>query len=178
MVYESQISFTLDTICPWYKTTKYNNSEEQMKKYTTLMSAYGIGAGIDFKFHGLVANTMDAHRLIQHYQEENGPEVADKIVNSLYAQYFTQEKHPSSPDTLLTAALDAGIERDKAEAFIGDEYEGLPETRMLIREQAGNGIDAVPHVVIEGKRRDFTLEGAKEVEEYVKEFEKVVKESK
>lgn len=49
---------------------------------------------------------------------------------------------------------------------------------MLIREQAGNGIDAVPYVVLEGKRRDFTLEGAKEVNEYVKEFEKIAKESK
>lgn len=161
-----------------YKTTKYNNSEEQMKKYTTLMTAYGIGAGIDFKFHGQVANTLDAHRLIQYYQEESGPAVVDKLVDSLYAQYFTQEKHPSAPETLLTAALEAGIEREKAEAVIGDDYEGLPETKMLIREQAGNGIDAVPYVVVEGRRRDFTLEGAKEVEEYVREFEKVVKESK
>ena len=47
---------------------------------------------------------------------------------------------------------------------------------MLIREQAGNGIDSVPYVVIEGKRRDFTLEGAKEVEEYVKALENVAKE--
>ena len=47
---------------------------------------------------------------------------------------------------------------------------------MLIREQAGNGIDSVPYVVFEGKRRDFTVEGAKEVEEYVKEMEKVAKE--
>ena len=116
---------------------------------------------------------MDAHRLIQHFQENSRPEVADKIVNSLFSQYFTQEKHPSAPDTLLRAALDAGIARGEAEAFIEDEYEGLPETKMLIREQAGNGIDAVPYVVMEGLRRDFTLEGAKEVREYVKELEKV-----
>lgn len=37
---------------------------------------------------------------------------------------------------------------------------------------------AVPYIVIEGKRRDFTLQGAKEVDEYLKEFEKVVKEAK
>ena len=49
---------------------------------------------------------------------------------------------------------------------------------MLIREQAGNGVDSVPYVVLEGKRRDLTLVGAKEVEEYVKEFEKLAKESK
>ena len=64
-----------------YKKSKYNDSEEQMRKYTLLMSAYGVGVGIDFKFHGTVANTFDAHRLIQHYQEEMGPETANKIVD-------------------------------------------------------------------------------------------------
>lgn len=149
-----------------------------MKKFTTLMSAYGLGVGIDFKWHGTVGNTLNGHRMIQHYQEEMGPETADKIVNSLYEQYFTKEAHPSSPETLLNAALDAGIDRAKAEAFIRDEYEGLPETKMLIKEQASNGIDSVPYIVLEGRKRDFTLEGAKEVGEYVKEFEKVAKESK
>lgn len=48
---------------------------------------------------------------------------------------------------------------------------------MLIREQAGNGIDSVPYVVVEGRRRDFTLEGAKEVVEYLKTLEQVAKES-
>ena len=142
------------------------------------MSAYGLGAGIDFKFHGLVANTIDAHRMIQHYQEEMGPETADMIVKSLYRQYFEEEAHPSTPETLLKAALEAGVDRSKAEALIGDEYDALPETKLLIREQASNGIDAVPYIVLEGKRRDLTLEGAKDVEEYLKEFERIAKESK
>lgn len=47
---------------------------------------------------------------------------------------------------------------------------------MLIREQAGNGIDSVPYVVFEGKRRDFTEVGAKEVGEYLKVLEGVVRE--
>lgn len=49
---------------------------------------------------------------------------------------------------------------------------------MLIREQASNGVDSVPYVVLEGKRRDFTLEGAKEVGEYVKALEKLTAECK
>ena len=48
--------------------------------YTTLMTAYGVSAGIDFKFGGTVANTLDAHRVIQHYQEK-GLETADKLIN-------------------------------------------------------------------------------------------------
>ena len=126
-----------------YKKTKYNNSEDQMKKYTTLMSAYGVGVGIDFKFHGMVANTLSAHRLIQHFQEKMGPETADKIANSLYKQYFEEEAHPAAPTTLLKAALDGGVERAEAEAFVRDEYEALAETKLLIREQASNGIEYV-----------------------------------
>ena len=56
-----------------------------MKKYTTVMSAYGSAIGIEFDFGGTIANTLNAHRLIQYYQEEMGPETADKIVNCLFA---------------------------------------------------------------------------------------------
>ena len=52
-----------------------------MKKYTTLIAAHGIDVGIDFKFHGQIANTLPAHRLIQHFQESKGREVAGKIVD-------------------------------------------------------------------------------------------------
>ncbi|GAB7350336.1 hypothetical protein MBLNU459_g0968t1 [Dothideomycetes sp. NU459] len=224
MGYESQISFTLDTICPWtylakrrlskalahvresnpsvtfvvkylpyqlypgasqagedkyewYRKSRYGDSDEKMKMYTTLMSAYGVSEGIDYKFGGTVANTLQAHRIIHHFQEEKGPEVADKIVASLYRQYFEEEAHPSSPETLLKATTEAGIDEKEAKEFIDDEYEGLMDVKTLIREQAGNGVDAVPYVIVEGKRRDFTLEGCKEVKEYVKALEQVVKES-
>jgi predicted DsbA family dithiol-disulfide isomerase len=36
-----------------------------------------------YKIGGTVANTMDAHRVIQHFQEEKGPETADKIINCM-----------------------------------------------------------------------------------------------
>ncbi|KAK4963979.1 hypothetical protein LTR66_005634 [Elasticomyces elasticus] len=224
MGYDVQISFTLDTICPWtylakrrlskaistvqadnpsatfttkylpyqlypsapqagedkyewYSKSRYGGSEERMKMYTTLMSAYGVAEGIDYKFGGLVANTLHAHRFIQHYQEEKGARVADRIVDSLYRQYFEEEKHPSSPETLMQAARDAGIEEADAKKFIGDEDDGMMDVKMLIREQAGNGVDSVPYVIVEGKRRDFTLEGAKEVVEYEKALRQVIKES-
>jgi len=226
MVYDSQISFTLDTICPWtylakkrldealrqvrankdnskvsftvkyfpyqlypeatkegedkyewYKKSRYGDSEEKMKMYTTLMTAYGVSAGISYKFGGIVANTLNAHRVIQHFQESKGSEIADEIINSLYKQYFEQEKHPSSDETLMTACTEAGIEEEEAKTLIRDENEGIMEVKMMIREQAGNGIDSVPYVVIEGKRRDLTIIGAKEISDYVKALEQVVKES-
>ena len=95
----------------------------------------------------------------------------------MYRQYFEQARHPSAKETLLEAARDAGVEEGGARAFVEDEDEGMMDVKMLIREQKGNGVDAVPYVVLEGQRRDITIEGAKEVEEYLKEFEKIVKEA-
>ncbi|CZT01359.1 uncharacterized protein RAG0_09032 [Rhynchosporium agropyri] len=161
----------------WYKKSKYGDSEEKMKMYVKLMTAYGSTAGITYKFGGTVANTLPSHRIIQHFQETKGPIVADKLINSLYRQYFEEEKHPSSKETLMAACKEAGIDEKDAEALIGDENEGLQDTKMKIREQAGNGVDSVPFVVVEGKRRDMTLTGAQEVKDYVKALEQVVKES-
>jgi predicted DsbA family dithiol-disulfide isomerase len=162
----------------WYKKSKHQDSEEKMKMYTTLMSSYGKAAGIDFKFGGTVANTLDAHRVIQHFQETQGEEVAGKIIDSLYRQYFEQEKHPSVEATLVQACVDAGIDEDQAKLFVQDKHEGTMDVKMAIREQTSNGVDSVPYIVFEGKRRDFTLIGAKEVEEYVKTMEMVAKECK
>ena len=99
------------------------------------------------------------------------------IILALYAQYFTAAAHPASHDTLLKAALDAGLPQIDAESFISDELEGLVETRLLIREQASNVVDSVPYIIIEGKKRDLTLEGAKEVPEYLKALENIAKEA-
>lgn len=91
--------------------------------------------------------------------------------------YFEEEKHPSSKETLMKACEEAGLSEEERRQVVDDEDEGLMETKMLIREQISNGIDSVPFVVIEGKKRDITLEGAKEVDEYRKALEQVIKES-
>jgi predicted DsbA family dithiol-disulfide isomerase len=223
MPYNSQIQFTLDTICPWtylakrrldkalsqlppdcpvtftvvykpyqlypdapldgedkfewYKKTRYGDSDEKMSLYTQLMSAYGRDQDIAFKFGGTIANTLHAHRVIRHFQDSKGPDVAGKLVTSLYRQYFEEEKHPSSDETLVAAATEAGIDAQEARDFVEDRDAEVLDTKMLIREQAGNGIDAVPYIVVEGKRRDVTLEGAREVNEYVKALNTVIRES-
>lgn len=67
---------------------------------------------------------------------------------------------------------------DEAKAFVEDKNDGLMDAKTAVREQASNGIDSVPYIRLEGKRRDFTLVGAKEVEEYEKALAQIAKESK
>ena len=162
----------------WYRRSRYGDSEEKMKMYTTLMTAYGVAEGIDFSFQGTVANTLQAHRVIQYFQEEKGPDTANLVVNALYKQFFEEGKHPSSEETLLRALTEAGVGEEQAKSVVEDKDEGLMDVKLLIREQAGNGVDSVPYIVVEGRKRDFTLVGAKEVDEYVKTIEQCIKESR
>ncbi|KAF2140684.1 uncharacterized protein K452DRAFT_288777 [Aplosporella prunicola CBS 121167] len=161
----------------WYKKLRYSDSEEKMEAYTVLMSAYGADYGINFKFGGPVANTLDAHRVIQHFQAQKGAEVADKLVESLFSQYHEHERHPSSRETLLAATAAAGIPEAEAAVVIDDPRAGLQDLEARLQEQRVNGVDTVPFIVVEGRRRDLQLEGAREVDEYVKLLEQTVRES-
>ncbi|OIW23608.1 thioredoxin-like protein [Coniochaeta ligniaria NRRL 30616] len=229
-MYESQITFTLDTICPWtylakrrldqalsraqtlpeitdnvvfkpiiirpyqlypdfpsegtdkfawYRDTKYDGSEERMQMYTDLMSSYGSEAGINFSFRGTISNTLDAHRVIQKVQEEKGPEMAGRVVDALYRGYFEEEKHPASVEVLVAACEEAGIGGEEAKSLVtkGSE-DGVRETKRMVLEQKMEGVDSVPTIRIEGRRRDITLVGAKTVDEYGKALMAIAKESR
>ena len=53
----------------------------------------------------------------------------------------------------------------------------MVDVKMAVREQCGNGIDSVPYIVLEGKRRDITLIGCKESDEYRRALAQIAKES-
>ncbi|KZM18490.1 uncharacterized protein EKO05_0007684 [Ascochyta rabiei] len=227
MGYDSTITFTLDTICPWtylgflrlqkalaqyrdsnssstvtfqlqiapyqlhpkfsqegidrhtwYRDEKYQGSEDKFNLYCDYMGALGKDEGVVFDFgEGPFANTFHAHRILQYVQERLGPEAAVKGLESLYQQYFCERAHPSGHDTLITACRAAGLSEHEGRRVVEDESEAAMETKMAIQEQAGNGVDSVPYIVFEGRRRDFTLIGAKDVNEYVKMLEQVAKEA-
>jgi predicted DsbA family dithiol-disulfide isomerase len=81
-----------------------------------------------------------------------------------------------SGERKLIEDIEAGISKEEAEKVVRDQDEGLQEAKMKIQEQTSNGVDLVPFVVLEGKRMDVTIQGANEVEDYVKAMEKIVKE--
>ncbi|KAH6322677.1 hypothetical protein HBI37_234310 [Parastagonospora nodorum] len=225
MSYDSTITFTLDTICPWtylgftrlqkalanwksansgspvtftlrlapyqlypdfstegvskyewYKTEKYNDSAERMQMYIDYMTGLGKDDNIPFDFNnGMIANTFHAHRILHYIQETHSPEAAISALLSLYKQYFEEGQHPSSPSTLIKACLAAGLSEQEAKEVVEGE-EMKKETKAAIQEQVGNAVDSVPYVVVEGRRRDFTLVGAKGIGEYEKALAQIVKE--
>jgi predicted DsbA family dithiol-disulfide isomerase len=147
-----------------------------MKMYMDVMGNLGKTENIEFDFSGgMVANTLHAHRVLQYLQSNKEQGIALKALKSLYNQYFEQRAHPSGAETLVKACMAAGLSEEEAERLVEDSDEELRETKVMIREQTVNGVDSVPSIIFEGKRRDFTLVGAKSVGEYEKVLAQVAK---
>lgn len=140
------------------------------------MKSLGEPEDISYNFGGFTGNTLQAHRIIQYFQEEKGAETANKLVDALYRRFFEEARHPAADDTLLESCIEAGIEKTEAEEVISDKEKGLRTVKERIRS-VGMDVDAVPVVSIEGKRRDLTLTGAKEAKDYVKALQTIIKES-
>lgn len=58
---------------------------------------------------GELGNTFHAHRVLQHFQDEKGGEVAGRILDGLYRRYFCEARHPSKEDTLVESCAEAGV---------------------------------------------------------------------
>ena len=148
-----------------------------MDAYISAMDELGRAEGITFDFrNGVIANTLPAHRVLRYLQTKHGSALACEALLSLYQSYFELARHPASAETLLAACVAAGLSEEEASRLVGDEEQGLAETKMAVREQEGNGVDSVPWVVVEGRKRDFALVGAKTAEEYGKVFRQVERE--
>ena len=148
-----------------------------MKAYAYYMGLSGKGEGIKFEFEGgSISNTLHEHRILYWLQNTKGPDAATKAALSLYSQYFEHRADPAGRETLEKVCIAAGLGEDEVKKVVGNQEEGLREVKAAIREQAGNGVDSVPYVVFEGKKRDFTHIGAKSVKEYVKVLVQVEKE--
>ncbi|CVK92580.1 uncharacterized protein FMAN_07474 [Fusarium mangiferae] len=225
IMYQSQITFVMDTICPWtylgkrrldealaqfrssnssssisfklhfasYQPNanrpetipdraayalhkKHNDNREAQKIFEEHMLSLAQPLKLPIAFTGPTGNSFPGHRVIQQVQESQGAEVANKLVDAVLRLYFAEGRHPGSDDTLIEACVDAGIDEGMAKSLVEDKSRGERDTKEKIRS-TGMDIDAVPTVVIEGRRRDLTLTGLKEVSEYIKAMETIRKES-
>lgn len=160
----------------WYLHNKHMDNSDGQAAYKAHMTSLFQPFGIQLNFNGQMGNTLNTHRVIQYFQDKKGPDVANKLVDALYKRYFTEARHPSKDDTLVESCLEAGISEKEAKEVVEDKSKGEKVAKERLRSVAMD-VDAVPVVTVEGKRRDMTLTGAKQVVEYIKAMETVIKES-
>ncbi|KAJ4261165.1 DSBA domain-containing protein [Fusarium falciforme] len=216
-MYESQVTFVMDTICPWLDHAldqvrssssstisftlhfspfqpspnreatipdraahalhhKHNDNATAQQLFQAHMLSLAEPLNVPLGFTGPTGNSFPAHRVIQQVQEVYGTDTTNKLVDAIFRLYFAEGRHPGEDEMLIEACVEAGVDEKEAKSLVEDKEKGERDTKEKIRS-IGMDIDSVPTVIIEGRRRDLTLTGLKEVAEYVKAFGTITKES-
>jgi predicted DsbA family dithiol-disulfide isomerase len=132
-------------------TQKYGSTPEQQAGSREAIRQRGADLGFTFRKEGRgrVYNTFNAHRLL-HWAELQDSAKQHALKKALLRAYFTDGKSPEDKDVLVAAAVEAGLDAAEARRILdGDDY--ADEVREREQFYLGNGIHAVPAVIINGR---------------------------
>jgi predicted DsbA family dithiol-disulfide isomerase len=130
-----------------YRSTKFG-SWERSQAMDAQVAAVGQADGIAFNHDRIMRtpNTFAAHRLVWLAQQRGDPR---QLVDDLFRAYFCEGRDIGELAVLAEIAADAGLDRDRAMAFLAND-EGAEDVRRLAREAERQGIGGVPHLDIRG----------------------------
>jgi predicted DsbA family dithiol-disulfide isomerase len=129
-------------------TAKYGTTPEQQEASREAIRQRGTSVGFEFRKEGRgrVYNTFNAHRLL-HWAALEGGERQHALKKALLQAYFTDGLSPESPEVLVRAATQAGLDPDRARQILDtDEY--AAEVRSEEQHFQQLGIHAVPSVIV------------------------------
>src|SRR5688500_1351269 len=122
----------------------------------------GAADGLELRFDRISnsPNTLDAHRLIL-LARENGLEW--KMVQALYAAFFTRERNLSDHDHLAAIASEVGLDEQVVHAYLAGN-QSAHEVAATQSQAEELGITGVPFYVFNNR---YALSGAQPVEAFL-----------
>ena len=140
---------------------KYGISMEDAGKTIEHISELGRAEGIDFRYATtLFTNTMDAHRLTKLAKDKDNQERTEKLIERLFAAYFTDNKELADKELLQKIGEECGLDPQEVKDVLdSDRYR--EDVILDEREASRYGIQAVPFFVV-GK---YGIPGALPAEE-------------
>lgn len=149
-----------------YAARKYGVGAAQLAERQALIRSRAAELGLNFRLRTHVYNTFDAHRLL-HWAASQGRQL--ELKRALLRAYHERGENPASPEVLLAAAAEAGLDRLAAGDVLGrDSHAG--EVRATVRRWQRLGIDGVPATVIDGQH---LIAGAQPIEVYLQALRRV-----
>ncbi|SDG99780.1 Predicted dithiol-disulfide isomerase, DsbA family [Pseudomonas flavescens] len=118
--------------------------------------------GLAYDLAGTLAgDTIDAHRLIQFAQEQGR---GHALLERLYRAYLSEHTSVFDHDSLLSIAVDAGLEREEARKVLGSDavMARVEEDQLALQALGGSG---VPFFRIGGR---YLISGAQPQEVFAK----------
>lgn len=153
---------------------KYGLSLEDAGHRIEAISRMGRAEGIDFRYaSSRSTNTMDAHRLTKLAMSKNDAALAERVIEALFAAYFTQSQELADRSLLQRIGTECGLPAEEVrETLDSDRFRA--EVLADEREAAMAGVHAVPFFVI-GR---YGIPGALSVEDMKKVILQVLEESR
>jgi predicted DsbA family dithiol-disulfide isomerase len=164
-------SFQLDPTIPKSSPVKENvyqyladkkgiNYEQSAKMHERVIQM-AKNAGLDYRFDkAIVANSFDAHRMIQLAKNKG---LGDAAEERLFRAYFTEGKDFGDHETLISIGKEIGLpEEEIKSALVSDVY--AEKVEQDIQEAADIGVQGVPFFVFD---RKYAVSGAQPPEQFL-----------
>jgi len=137
---------------------------KEMNEHVTAMAAE-VGLTYDLG-RAVVANSFDAHRL-SHFAKKHGRQ--DAVEERLFKAYFTEGKNTADHGTLVSLAVEAGLNAEEVRAMLaGTEFSD--DVNRDIYEASQVGARGVPFFVFDNK---YAVSGAQPSELFLQVLNKV-----
>ena len=155
-----------------YLASRKGISVEQSKAMHDNVVKMASNAGLNYDFDkAIVANSFDAHRLIQLAKNQN---LGDAAEERLFKAYFIEGKDIADQGTLVNLGKEIGLEESKLKSMLqSDEFSN--EVEKDIYESAQVGVTGVPFFVIDER---FAVSGAQPVSVFLQTLQKAYKTKK
>lgn len=144
-----------------YLAHKKGISYEQSAKMHDRVIEMAKNAGLDYRFDkAIVANSFDAHRLIQLAKTKG---LGDAAEERLFRAYFTEGKDFGDHTTLVSIGKEIGLNEEEINsALVSETY--AEKVEQDIQEAAEIGVQGVPFFVFD---RKYAVSGAQPPEYFL-----------
>jgi len=143
-------------------------SLEQAKEMNARVSAMAKEVGLNYNFDkAIVANSFDAHRLIQFAKRKNA---GDQMEEALFKAYFIDGKNTADHSTLISLAVEAGLDETETKAIL-DSGIFADEVEADIELAGQIGVRGVPFFVFD---RKYAVSGAQDPKVFLETMKKAL----
>ncbi len=137
-------------------------SLEQARQMNQRVTDMAAEMGLEYNMdQAVVANSFNAHRLIQFAKTNNK---GDEAEEALFRAYFTAGKNMDDLDTLVAIAQDIGLDGDDTRAVL-ESNQFANAVKHDIQTAKGMNIRGVPFFLFD---RKYGVSGAQETQTFLK----------
>ena len=149
-----------------YLAERKGMSYEQSEKMHGNVVQMAHSAGLTYNFDkAVVANSFDAHRMIQMAKSKG---LGDAAEERLFSAYFTEGKNFGDPDVLVELGKDIGLTADEVRTALRD-HTYADKVKQDIQEAQKIGVRGVPFFVFD---RKYAVSGAQPAESFLEVLKK------